>query len=85
MIDRPHRAFYRIVKTAPPTVADFTSNASKGRVRPEDPDEARLYDGLSVYATESQARRKSRASPMLGRYIAQIVFPAGTFRVERTL
>ena len=81
------RTFYRVVKTDPPTLTDFTSNAARGRpVRGNDPETRRLWDGLSVYATEAQARAKARQLPALGRYVARLELPAGApVRVERTV
>jgi hypothetical protein len=82
------RRFYRIVKTNPPTLADFISNAAKGRPILDNarPEARRLWDGLSVYATEAQARRHARVSPMLGAFLAELVItPDTVVRIERTL
>jgi hypothetical protein len=83
----PRRTVYRIVRTDPPTLADFTSNATKGLpVRDDAPEARRLWDGLSVYATEAQARNKARQFPYLGRYVARLDIPQGTpIRIERTI
>jgi hypothetical protein len=83
----PPRTVYRIVRTAPPTAADFTSNAARGLpVRGDDPETRRLWDGLSVYATEAQARAKARQLPALGGYVARLELPPGApVRVERTV
>ena len=53
---------------------------------PTDPERAALADGLSVQATLAQARRRCRASPALGQYVAVLRVPTdGTVRYERTL
>jgi hypothetical protein len=45
----------------------------------------RLWDGISVYATEQQSRAKARQFPLLGRYLARLEIPAGlAVRIERT-
>ncbi len=80
------RTFYRIVKANPPTVADFLSDRAVGRPRPLNPELLRLHDGLSVYATLAQARRKAKAFPVLGGYIAVLrVDDDGPITCERTL
>lgn len=79
--------FYRIVKTDPPTLIDFTSNAARGRpIRPGLPlVYHRLWDGLSVYDAVDYAEAKARASPMIGRFIAALRFSIDTrVRIERT-
>ena len=67
------RRFYRLVRSNPPTLDDFLSNREKGipMARP-DPEVALLWDGLSVYATETQARNQAKAKPWLGAYIAEL-------------
>jgi hypothetical protein len=81
-----YRDFYRLVKTNPPELIDVTSNQAIGKALPADPVQAALWDGLSVQNTLAQARRRVRASPMLGRYVAVIRIPLdGTIRFERTL
>ena len=81
------RTLYRIVRTNPPTLADFTSGARQGRPIPAQlPREPhRLWDGLSAYATLAQARRKQRRSPNIGEYVAALdLVASGSVRVERT-
>jgi hypothetical protein len=78
------RSFFRIAKSIPATDDDFTSQKAKGipMARP-DPEVELLWDGISVYATEAQARKQARAKPWLGKYIAEIVVIEGdpiTFR-----
>jgi hypothetical protein len=86
MAEQGYRLFYRIAKSNPPTILDFTSNLSLGKKTPADPELAALWDGLSVQSTLAQARRRRRASPMLGSCIAAIRVPLdGTVRFERTL
>jgi hypothetical protein len=67
------RRFYRLVRSNPPTLDDFSSQQAKGipMARP-DPEVALLWDGISVYATEAQARHQAKAKPWLGAYIAEI-------------
>ena len=61
------------------------SNLARGRPIPDDPEDARVWDGLSVYCTAAQARRKRRTSPVLGSFIAVLRVPLdGSVRIERT-
>ena len=66
--------FYRVVGSDPPKLDDFMSQKAKGipMARP-DPEVALLWDGISVNATEAQARRRALAQPYLGAYIAELV------------
>jgi hypothetical protein len=68
-------------------LSDFLSDAELNRVSLRDTAEIRrLRSGRSVYATESQARRKARVYSMLGRYIAAVELPDDpSVRLERTL
>ena len=77
---------YRIVRTHPPTLAYFTSNAALGKQpRRPDPEVLRLWDGLSAYSTVEQARITARLFPRLGRYIAILRVPErGVVRFEQT-
>jgi hypothetical protein len=81
------RTFFRITLTDPPSLADFTSPSAKGRTpRDNDPEARRLWDGVSVFATETQARNQAKDFPLLGGYIAQVDVPDDApVRVERTL
>jgi hypothetical protein len=80
------RTFYRIVKSDPPTEAEFLSDRARGRPLPADPALRRLHDGLSVYASLVQARRKAKAFPLLGGLIAVVRLPDGSpVAYERTL
>ena len=78
------RVVFRLVLTNPASRDDFTSNAARGKApaRP-DPEVLRLWDGLSVWATEAQARRQARGLPFLGSYIAEMDIPTNV-RCERT-
>jgi hypothetical protein len=68
------RRFYRLVRSNPSKLEDFLSNKAKGipSARP-DPEVELLWDGFSVYATETQARNQAKAKPWLGAYIAELV------------
>ena len=82
------RRFYRLVRSNPPSLDDFRSNKAKGipLARP-DPEVALLWDGISVYATETQARNQARAKPWLGAYVAELEIADGdpvTFRRSGT-
>jgi hypothetical protein len=80
------RTFYRVVRQNPPALDDFTSNAAKGRpLRYPSPETARLWSGISVNATEAQARRRVRQYPMLGTHIARLAIRADShIQIERT-
>lgn len=82
------RLFYRIVHSDQPTLDDFKSAKALGipMARP-DPEIELIYDGVSVYATETQARNQARAKPFLGAYIAELAISEGdpiTFRRSGT-
>ncbi len=65
---------------------DFRPPAQIGR-RPIDPtpEQLRLRDGLSVFATEAQAHRQARAYPPLGGYVVELTIPGGAeVTYERT-
>ncbi len=83
---RPHLILHRIVRHVPPTALDFTSKAALGLVHPlADAETRRLESGLSMYRTASQARKKARAFPLLGGYIATVHLPfSDMLAVERT-
>jgi hypothetical protein len=81
------RVFFRIVKSNPPTLEDFTSNAAKGRpIPPHLPSNLHwLWDGLSMYETETQAERAVRRNPRLGGFLVELVIPESEpFQVLRT-
>lgn len=83
--------FFRIVRSDPPTVVDFMSNASRGKPRQEAKGETEAqWRGISVFDTEHQARLNAlafqrRGQLLLGDYIAEIQLPAeAPFQVEKT-
>lgn len=77
------RTFYRIVKADPPTVADFLSARALGLpLRPNESED--IWAGLSVWATEAQARRQQRRFPRLGDFAAALVIDDEQVRVART-
>ena len=78
--------FYRLVATDPPSLVDFLSKEARGEpLRDDTAETRRLWQGVSVYATEAQAQRKGRTSPVLGRFVAEIELPADSpIRWERT-
>lgn len=85
MTDTGYRLLHRIVRSDPPTRDDFVSQAARDRPVPDDPRDVRVWDGVSVYSTAAQARRKRRTSPVLGSWIAVLSVPLdGSVRVERT-
>ena len=82
----PPRTFSRVVKHNPPTPEDFMSYEALGiPVLDPSPETLRLRDGISVQATEAQARRKARGILGLGSYIARLEIPEDApIRIERT-
>ncbi len=83
----PGRTFWRIVRTNPPTAADFLSNEAKGlRGRDDNAETLRLWSGISVFATLTQAWRMAHRVPALGDFVAELNIPDDpAVRVERTL
>ena len=81
------RRFYRIVKTDPPTRADFLSHEARG-IRPRRPLNPRDRDrwrGVSHFDTPELARATARAAPHLGAFIAELHIPQGApIRIEQT-
>jgi hypothetical protein len=86
MLPAMARTLYRIIRERGPTLLDFTSSQAQGiPPRSDAPDVLRLWDGLSCWATESQARRTIRSFPYLGSYIARLQIPDDApVRIERT-
>ena len=67
------RTFWRIVRTNPPTRRDFMSHIELGiPFRAGSEEVMRQVAGISVYATEVQARRKARQVPVLGVWLAEL-------------
>lgn len=77
---------YRIVKTSPPTRADFVSHHERGIARPVGvPDADRIMRGLSVFDQLELARAQARRFRRLGRFIAAVEIPNdGSIPIERT-
>ena len=85
MTDEGFRLFYRIALTNPTTIYDYQSAKERGVAEPQSPSRRAVWDGLSVFSTLSQARRRQRVSPILGSYIAVLRVPAdGSIRFMRT-
>ena len=83
MVDR---TFWRIVRTNPPAERDFLSNEAQGvPPRDDDPETLRLWSGISMYATRTQARRTAITYPFLGRFLAEVRLSDNTgIQWERT-
>jgi hypothetical protein len=64
---------YRIVKSNPPTTADFLARMMLGflprRIEMERPE---VWSGLSMYDTPEQARATANDFPALGTYVATV-------------
>ena len=84
--DAEARVLFRIAKTNPPTNADFMSGKARGKQLLDSGEEKRrLWEGISVYATEAQARRTARKYPRIGTHIAALRVPGqGPIKWERT-
>lgn len=77
---------YRIVSGNPPTRDDFLSDRARGKNPPLRPEQARYHDGFSSYRSLAQARKKARAIPALGQFIAAFAVPyAQGVNCERSL
>jgi hypothetical protein len=78
--------FYRIVKTDPPTEADFRSMAAVGRrLRVDTPENRRLFAGVSVYNSLEAATRTANEYPKIGRFVAVLAIPEeGEIHWEQT-
>ena len=77
---------YRNIRGSEPTLLDFTSHEAQG-IPPTsaNPEVIRLWDGISCWATEAQARRIARRYPKQGAYIAVLYIPdVAAIQVERT-
>ena len=81
------RLLYCVVKTDPPTAADFLSNAARDRpLRGSEVGKPELHTGLLMYDSEVVARATARRFPFLGVYLAIVRIPTGALvRVEQTL
>ena len=68
----------------PPDRDDFLSHAALG-YRFADPKRARQAEGISVFATRTQARCQAKQNPILGGWFSELsVDPTRGVRVERT-
>lgn len=77
------RTFFRVVKTNPPTERDFWSHQALG-IPLQREEDREIWTGVSVQATEQQARRTARI-PRLGSYIAKLeVMQEGAITFRRT-
>ena len=64
---------YRVVKSNPPTDADFLSFQALGiPLRRQTAKGLRLWSGLSVYREPEQAAELGARSPQLGRFVAEL-------------
>jgi hypothetical protein len=81
------RTFYRITLTDPPGEIDFTSRAAQGTAPlDDDPARQRLHEGVSVFATVGQARKRALRYPFLGSYICRLEIPDDApVQIERTI
>ena len=72
----PTETFYRIVKTTPPTLDDFTSNAAKNRIpRGREVTDSAVHHGLSMYSRQDDAIHMAQRFPKLGDFIAEVAIP----------
>src|SRR5438045_267250 len=80
---RAPQTVYRVVRSDPPTEADFLSRQALGLPAPV---ASHLWDGVSVDDRVLAAERKARRFAQLGRYIATLRLPEdGSIRIEKTL
>lgn len=87
MVNRPFRVFYRIVRTVPPTLEDFTSHEALGipSRRPLSASDRDRWRGVSSFDSVDAVMTKARESPLLGGYVAELHIPPGAqLRVEQT-
>lgn len=84
----PHQSahvFFRIVRSDSPVETDFFSLAERGRPLPANVKPPELWEGVSVYDTETQARRIARLRPYLGAFLARVeIEPGSSVRIART-
>lgn len=83
----PTRRLYRLLRGIQPVRDDFRSHAARGRrLRPDASDEQRrIFDGLSMYESEVQARETAARFPNVWQTIAVLDLPDdGRFRMEQT-
>jgi hypothetical protein len=66
------RRFYRTIKSATPTRADFLSDEARGVDPPDNPVFRRYWQGLSVFDTLAHARAVAQRYRRQGDYIAEV-------------
>jgi hypothetical protein len=67
---------YRVLETDYPALRDFRSQRERGQpLRHQTRKALHLWDGLSVYKTDEQARQLAQASPRVGNAIARLHLP----------
>jgi hypothetical protein len=73
----PVRAFYRAIRSNPPTDRDYvTPHERRGDPPPHlSAEEQRSWDALSFYDTKEGVRRQARLVPAIGRFIARYDIP----------
>jgi hypothetical protein len=78
--------FYRIVKTNPPTEADFLSHAARGLpLRRDTPESRRSWERVSVYDSLERARSIVARFPAIGAFIAELeIEPDGSVAYEQS-
>ncbi len=78
------RVFYRLMESDPPTESDFLSLTARGAQLGPD-DDAELFRGVSVQATEAQILKKARIVRVCAFYaVIEIPFDSD-IRIARTL
>lgn len=77
---------YRVVHSDPATLRDFTSNLALGfPLRTDTVEARRLWSGISVFDSETRARRVALRYPTLGSFIAVLHVPeTAAMQIERT-
>jgi hypothetical protein len=79
--------FYRVVRTNPPTEADFASHRARGvPLQHDTPEHRRSWEGVSVTSTLDAARGLAATFPRLGTFIAVLdLQEGGPVLFEQTL
>src|SRR5688572_4361004 len=68
--------FYRVVKTNPPTEADFLSHRARGvRLRHDTAESRRLWEGVSVTDSFETSRVLAERFPVMGDFVAVLEVP----------
>ena len=80
------RTFYRLVKSDPPTPADFLSHYARGwEPRKKDPVTLDRWRGVSVYETEEQAKNAEYSQDLFVFGMAKIERPLGDLKQVKEL